>query len=230
MTEKTSAKRLTSEEKRQAIEWLSIDKLPQNEVARRLSVHPKTIQYLYNRWQEYETIEDLPRKKYPTVLKEAVIQDVREKTATLKEIAKKYQISSEYTIKYWVKEYNKKQQQRKGEPSSMNNQQPPTPETQPELNVKKSKADQKLKIILECLRHNKNYASIADKYEMSYQTLYTWVKQYEKYGVASIEDRRGRSKRSDLEKQLQEKSRRIQKLEAELFALKKLNAFMEQNE
>lgn len=230
MTQKSRTRRLTSEEKRQAIEWLVVDKCKQREIARRLNVNPKTIRYLYNRWQEHGTLENLPNQKYPDALKEAVMREVLERTSTLKEIAKKYQITSEGTLRGWITKYNKKQQQRKGDQPNMNKSQLPTPEIQPELSVKKSKADQKLKIILECLRHHKNYALIADKYEMSYQTLYTWVKQYEKYGVASIEDRRGRSKRSDLEKQLQEKARRIQQLEAELFALKKLNAFMEQNE
>ena len=51
--------------------------------------------------------------------------------------------------------------------------------------------DERLEIAKECLENRKNYGEAAQKYVVSYQQVYTWVKRFSELGEAGLEDRRG---------------------------------------
>ena len=52
--------------------------------------------------------------------------------------------------------------------------------------------EERLEIVKDCLANDKNYGTMALKYQCSYQQVRNWVKQYEGMGSAGLEDRRGR--------------------------------------
>ena len=52
--------------------------------------------------------------------------------------------------------------------------------------------EERLRIVQDCLAHDKNYGAMALKYQCSYQQVRNWVKRYEEMGSAGLEDRRGR--------------------------------------
>ena len=52
--------------------------------------------------------------------------------------------------------------------------------------------EERITIVQDCLAHDKNYGSMALKYQCSYQQVRNWVKRYEEMGSAGLEDRRGR--------------------------------------
>ena len=45
--------------------------------------------------------------------------------------------------------------------------------------------------------HDKNYSETAEKYGVSYQQIYSWVRKYEAKGVDGLSDRRGKAKPED---------------------------------
>ena len=57
---------------------------------------------------------------------------------------------------------------------------------------KQTTPEERLTIVYDCLANDKNYGAMALKYEISYQQVRNWVKNYEKMGSAGLEDRRGR--------------------------------------
>jgi transposase-like protein len=52
--------------------------------------------------------------------------------------------------------------------------------------------EERITIVQDCLANDKNYGAMALKYNISYQQVRNWTKNYEKMGSAGLEDRRGR--------------------------------------
>lgn len=54
--------------------------------------------------------------------------------------------------------------------------------------------EEKNEIVLFCIANNKDYYAAMDKYKVSYQQIYSWVKKYEAKGLDGLIDRRGKAK------------------------------------
>ena len=52
--------------------------------------------------------------------------------------------------------------------------------------------EERIAIAEACLESGKDYGAIAQKYNVSYQQVYTWTKKYEELGSVGLEDRRGK--------------------------------------
>ncbi len=48
--------------------------------------------------------------------------------------------------------------------------------------------EERVRIVQECIASGCDYNKIAKKYNMSYQTLYTWVKKFKEMGEVGLED------------------------------------------
>ena len=64
--------------------------------------------------------------------------------------------------------------------------------------------EERIEIVSECLKAGRNYEKTAEKYQVSYQQVYQWVRKYKEKGIDGLIDRRGRTKpvseMSELEK------------------------------
>ncbi|MGB9813665.1 MAG: transposase [Thermovenabulum sp.] len=49
-------------------------------------------------------------------------------------------------------------------------------------NGRKTTYDERVEIVKYCIEHQNNYAETAQKYQVSYQQVYTWVSKYENGG------------------------------------------------
>ena len=90
---------------------------------------------------------------------------------------------------------------------------------------------ERIDIVSYCIANNKDYGKTIERYGVSYQQIYAWVKKYEQYGVDGLADRRGRhkdetsmSKVERLRAQLKLKDAENQRLQMENELLKKLEA------
>lgn len=54
-----------------------------------------------------------------------------------------------------------------------------------------------LEIVTYCIEHQNNYVETAQKYQVSYQQIYSWTNKYFKDGVELLRDRRGKRKSED---------------------------------
>lgn len=54
--------------------------------------------------------------------------------------------------------------------------------------------EERIKIVSFCIANGKNYGATIEKYKVSYQQIYDWVKKYETSGVTELVDKRGRRK------------------------------------
>lgn len=81
--------------------------------------------------------------------------------------------------------------------------------------------DERLEIAKECLENRKNYGEAAQKYVVSYQQVYTWVKRFSELGEAGLEDRRGQRTAQQSPRTAEEELKaRIAQLEHENYMLK----------
>ncbi|GAA0382549.1 hypothetical protein GCM10008968_43150 [Bacillus horti] len=57
--------------------------------------------------------------------------------------------------------------------------------------------NERVNIVKYCIEHQKNYAETAQKFQVSYQQVYSWTSKYEKNGVTALQDKRGKRKAED---------------------------------
>ncbi|MBL2086489.1 helix-turn-helix domain-containing protein, partial [Klebsiella pneumoniae] len=48
--------------------------------------------------------------------------------------------------------------------------------------------EERIQIVLYCLENNKNFQMTADRYDVSYQQVYQWVKKYNNGGDEALKD------------------------------------------
>ena len=56
--------------------------------------------------------------------------------------------------------------------------------------------EERITLVKECIENGYNYTEIAQKYQVGYQQIYTWVQKYKKNGEDALKDRRGRHKKN----------------------------------
>jgi transposase len=57
--------------------------------------------------------------------------------------------------------------------------------------------DERIEIVSYCIANGKDYGATIEKYQVSYQQIYSWVSKYEKAGVNGLIDKRGKRKPLD---------------------------------
>lgn len=89
--------------------------------------------------------------------------------------------------------------------------------------------EERIEIVSYCIANGKDYGKTIEKYSVSYQQIYSWVKKYEEHSVDGLVDRRGKHKdevsMTEMEKlraelKLKEADNRLLQMENDL--LKKL--------
>jgi transposase-like protein len=59
---------------------------------------------------------------------------------------------------------------------------------------RKTTHQERTEIVAFCIEHGKNYPLTIEKYGVSYQQIYSWVRKYEEKGIDGLADKRGRTK------------------------------------
>lgn len=158
--------------------------------------------------------------KYSVVLKEAAVKDYQSGEGTLIDICKKYGIKSTRQLRNWILKYNGHEKLKTSGTGGL-----------PIMTTgRKTTFDERVEIVKYCIEHQNNYSETVQKYQVSYQQVYSWTSKYETDGVEALYDRRGKRKSenemSELEKlkaqnKLLEAQNRRQQMEIDF--LKKLD-------
>ena len=62
---------------------------------------------------------------------------------------------------------------------------------------RKTTQEERAEIVAFCIENGKDYGLTIEKYNVSYQQIYLWVRKYEAKGIDGLNDRRGMSKLED---------------------------------
>ena len=127
-------------------------------------------------------------KKYSAGTKINAVKEYLSGKSSQFEICKKYKITSRILLQNWISWYNNgkdfKERSRSEREITMNK-------------GRKTTQEERVEIVAFCIEHGKDYGLAMEKYGVSYQQIYSWVRKYEAKGVEGLTDRRGKAKPED---------------------------------
>ena len=123
-------------------------------------------------------------KKYSSELKLSAVSDYLAGLGSQDDICLKYGIRSKQKLQNWIKKYNGHEELKTSGIGGVTIM----------TKGRKTTYEERIEIIQYCIEHENNFAKTAEKYQVSYQQVYSWVKKYESSGVEALVDRRGRTK------------------------------------
>lgn len=138
----------------------------------------------------YESLGDSGLKisnkntSYSDSLKHTAVLDYLNGDGSYLALCNKYGIRSTRQLRNWVMKYNGHEKLKAsgtgGKPIMTKG--------------RKTTYEERIEIIGYCITHQKNYNETAEKFKVSYQQVYSWVKKYESVGMDGLLDKRGRTK------------------------------------
>lgn len=127
-------------------------------------------------------------RKYTVETKIAAVQEYLEGKNSQVEICKKYHIMSDSTLIKWIKSYNSGKDLRARTRSERGFTM---------IKGRKTTQVERAEIVAFCIENSKDYSLTVEKYSVSYQQIYSWVRKYEEMGIDGLTDRRGKAKPED---------------------------------
>lgn len=163
----------------------------QDSIAREYGVDPSSLrQWIVN----YEAmgpsglVPQQTNNRYSVELKTAAIEAYLRGEGSQLEICKRYSIRSKRQLRNWITYYNGHKDLRgtggRGRGIYM---------TKGRLTT----LEERIEIVSYCIANGKDYGAAIEKYGVSYQQIYSWVRKYEVKGVGGLIDKRGKSKPLD---------------------------------
>ncbi|WP_270300933.1 IS3 family transposase [Streptococcus infantarius] len=142
-------------------------------------------------------------KKYSKELKEQAVSDYLNGLGSLKDLTKKYGISDPYVLRSWIKSYTSGKELKATSKGMRRMKQ-----------GRKTTFEERIEIVNFTLAHEKDYQGAVEKYGVSYQQIYSWVRKFEKDGSNGLLDRRG-TPEEELRLKIKQQEERIKYLEME---------------
>jgi transposase-like protein len=126
--------------------------------------------------------------KYSLEIKTAAIKACLRGEGSQMEICKRYSIRSKTQLQDWITIYNGHKELRStgGQGSGIYMTKGRT-----------TTLDERIEIVSYCIANGKDYGAAIEKYGISYQQIYSWLRKYEAKGVGGLIDKRGKHKLLD---------------------------------
>lgn len=210
--------KINPEEKIKFVEKYLSGAISQHEISRITGAAISSIQKWICKYRAEGSTAFLPTNKqrqYSPELKAKVVKEYHSGNGSLLTLCEKYKIRSTTQISRWIKVYNRHEEfKRRGGHRNM-------------TKGRETTQQERVTIAKECLAANRNYGEIADKYQVSYQQVYTWTKKFAELGEAGVEDRRGQRTNKQQPRTEEEKIKvKIAQLEHENYMLKMERDFL----
>lgn len=143
--------------------------------------------------------------KYTSELKEQAVTEYLGGNSSLMDICIKYKIRSHNQLQDWIMKYNSHNKLKTSGNGGI-------------LVMTKGRATiykERIEIIKYCIENENNYAETAEKYKVSYQQVYSWIKKYQTKGIEALQDGRGKRKKESEMSELEKLKVKNKLLEAE---------------
>lgn len=137
------------------------------------------------RSQGLDGLKEASHNKYWSKdVKISAVLDYLSGMGSLDTICKKYKISHSGLLNRWVMMYNNHIELKSSRLGGINNM----------IKARKTAFEERVEIVQFCIANSKNYGLTMDKFNVSYQQIYIWVRKYEEKGIDGLIDRRGKAK------------------------------------
>lgn len=160
--------------------------------------------------RKYETIGSdgfnlKHNNSYTEEFKIKVVKSYLSGNGSYRDIAKKYNIPSHATVIKWISLYNSHERLNDykigGSPIMTKG--------------RKTTYEERVEIVKDCIENNYNYAETSQKYQVSYQQVYSWMSKYNEGGIEALQDKRGKRKSIDEMSEIEKLRAQNKLLEAE---------------
>lgn len=175
---------------------------------------------LYNSQGEEALCSSATYTHYPQELKRQAVEAYLTGEGSLQDICNRFHIRERKSLREWIAVYNGHNDFRSHSGHGS------------EIYMTKSREttlDERIEIVSYCIEHGKDYQLTIQKYGVSYNQIYSWVRKYEENGIDGLIDKRGRKKpesKIDENDRLRAENRLLKaenrRLEVELAVRKKL--------
>lgn len=141
---------------------------------------------LYKQYGEEYLVGNHANINYTAEFKQKVVDYYLEGGKTYQSVASDFNILAPTTVKQWVMMYNNHEKLKNSRPEGVVNM--------VKNNTRKTDLQERIKIVAYCIENDSNYARTAEKFQVSYGQVYSWVHKYLNAGAGGLIDRRGKSK------------------------------------
>lgn len=211
--------KISAEEKLMAVEDYLSNHIGMSKICFELGVEVRALRVWIRKYKLHGAsglIRQSKNKIYPQALKIQAVEDYLSGKGSLDEICKTHDISDHGILQQWIKKYNGhetfKSQYAQGDRFMTKG--------------RNTTYEERTEIVSFCIANNDNYQMASDRFQVSYQQVYTWVKKYRDQGYEALIDRRGRCKNSEELSESERSAAQFKLLEAENKRLKMENDFL----
>jgi transposase len=206
-------------EKLAAVEDYLLGQRSTSQICREMPIHERSFYSWLQKYQMFgagglTTVRK--NKYYPETIKLQAVRDYLGGSASQDEICRKYEISVHSILHQWIKKYNGheifKSHNSQGEKCMTKG--------------RRTSYEERVEIVAFCIANNDNYQTTADKFQVSYQQVYTWMRKYKSQGSESLADHRGKQKIPVEINESEKLAAQLKLLEAENGRLKMENDFL----
>ncbi len=216
-------KRFSSEDKLKIVEIYIRTGMGYGQISGKYGVAVTTLRHWVWKYQTFGAEGLMQRKgnqSYSSELKRRAVEEYLSGKGSHEDICKKYKILSDSLLRDWIKVYNSHRELR------------PSRGRGSDIYMTKGRNttyEERVEIVSYCIENGNDYTATIEKYGVSYQQIYSWVRKYNEKGAEGLVDKRGKrkseSEMTELEK-LRAENRileaRNRRLELECAVLKKL--------
>jgi transposase len=206
-------------EKMNAIEDYISGRRGKNQICRDMKISDQSFYswlHKYRKTGAEGLVSAQKNKVYPESVKVQAVRDYLDGRASQLEICRQYDISSHAILQQWIKKYNGHEAFK---PRYLQGDKCMT-------KGRKTTLEERIEILSYCVANNNNYQMAADKFKVSYQQVYTWMKKYEESGSDSLLDHRGKRKTQPEMSEAEKLAAQLKLLEAENNRLKMENDYL----
>lgn len=179
--------KLTDEQRVRAVQEYLAGNGSYGQIARKYGIAYQSLTVMVRRatTEGIESIKSGRNRKYSAETRNNAVLDYISGKGSQAEICSKYKIKSTSVLRGWISWYNSGKDFKKHSRSERG------------FTMKKGRKttiEERVEIVAYCIANGKDYGSAAEKYGVSYQQVYSWVRKYEAKGTDGLTDRRGKAK------------------------------------
>lgn len=179
--------KLTDEQRVKAVQEYLAGNGSYSHIARKYGIAYQSLaeMVLRAKTEGIESIKSGRNRKYSAETRNNAVLDYISGKGSQAEICSKYRIKSKSILRRWISCYNSgedfKERSRSERGVTMKK-------------GRKTTLEERTEIVAFCIANGKDYGLAAEKYGISYQQIYSWVRKYETKGAEGLADRRGKAK------------------------------------
>lgn len=155
-------------------------------------------------------ISKVSNNQYSNNFKEEIAKEYLSTAISYRELAIKYDVPADTTVRDWVLKYTNGKENQSYSPKA----------EVYSMKTRKTTLEERIKIVEDYFNNQLTYKEAAEKYQVNYNNIYSWVAKYKKHGPVGLKDGRGRGKNPEIQTD-------TEKLKAQNEALQAKNKWLE---